>query len=166
MEVKAFVRIKWRNIFLLVLFVMMLLTIFVSCKYCFYDRYIDNHKNTIWVSEDQNIVIKVDENSEVSCTISINDQKILCVVYKDDGHTNNNLIIYPFEKEHIQYPDIVNSEKINPDDMVEFYGSKYYLIAPYEFWDLVFTKSSEFTITVTKTTFFEVGQKITFHRVD
>ena len=37
---------------------------------------------------------------------------------------------------------------------------------PYEYWDLKFTGKSKFLITVKQTTYFEVGQEITFYLAD
>lgn len=121
--------------------------------YSFHYKYLHVHKNTVWISDDQTIVMEVDGNGKVTCTIGADEQKVLCVAIKDDGHTNNDLILYPYE--YIYDKGMYNPNEEQPQSYT-----------PYEHWDFKFTKKSEFSITVKQTTCFEVGQKITFRRVD
>lgn len=92
--------------------------------YIFHYRYLDVHKNTTWVSEDHMIYIEVDSNGSICCTINSENQKILCVAIKDDGHINNDLILYPYEY-------IYDKGLYSPNEQPQSY-------TPYEHWDFKF----------------------------
>ena len=139
-----------RVITLLAVFLMLLIFLLM---YGFHYKYLDIHKNTVWISDDQTIVMEDDGNGKATCTIGADEQKVLCVAVKADGHINNDLIIYPYE--YIYDKGMYNPDEEQPKSFT-----------PYEYWDLKFTGKSKFLITVKQTTYFEVGQEITFYLAD
>ena len=96
-----------------------------------------------WISEDGNIIIKVDEN-----------WKGTGVLYVGDDPVDFEYIHGPTTDMYIYLPDCRNSEgAIMPEYRLET-------------WIGYFKSETEFIATVEETTFFTVGEKITFYRVD
>ena len=96
---------------------------------------------TTWVSEDGNITIKIDSGGEGSGTI-VADEDTIPFYYAAAGPT-----LYLYKSEAADSPAIYQEWQ-------------------YECWVGSFRYYDRFTVTVEETTFFEVGDKITFYRVD
>ncbi len=100
--------------------------------------------NTKWVSEDETIVFYVDDNRQTTGTMCVNEKNI--DIYLREGlQRDGSMYIYPIE---------VLQEEIWSESR------------RYECWQCAYKSEDKFVATVEETAFFEVGQKITFHRVD
>lgn len=97
---------------------------------------------TEWFSEDESIVIHVDKNNQSTGSMIIGGTEIPFLFLDGQGE-----VIY------IYSIDARNRDVLYPEDK-------------YETWMGSFNRKDKFTVTVEKTTYFEVGQKITFYRVD
>ena len=98
---------------------------------------------TEWVSEDGSIEIYVDENQYATGSMNIKGTEIPFIF---SGEIRGEIIdIYAIEAK--------GREGLYPEER-------------YETWRGNFKRKDKFTVTVEKTTYFEVGEKITFYRVD
>ena len=97
---------------------------------------------TEWISEDESIVVHVDKNNQSTGSMTIDGVEIPFLFVDGQGE-----VIY------IYSIDARNRDGLYPEDK-------------YETWMGSFNRKDKFTVTVEKTTYFEVGQKITFYRVD
>ena len=95
-----------------------------------------------WISEDGSIILNTDENQETTGSMTIDGVEIPFLFVDGQGE-----VIY------IYSIDARNRDVLYPEDK-------------YETWMGSFNRKDKFTVTVEKTTYFEVGQKITFYRVD
>ncbi len=98
-----------------------------------------------WLSSDKKIelVIKSDYDHDSFCNISFDTGENKCFYLSFD--MGCGLELY--------------DESVISDDVIHGYDR-------YEHWNCSFINRRKFVATVEKTTFFEVGQKITFYRVD
>ena len=92
-----------------------------------------------WVSEDGDIMLYTDKTQRTTGSMIIDGKEIEILFRDGEG---KNIYIFPNET---KVQDIKKC---------------------YELWVGDFILEDEFTITVKKTTYFKVGQKITFYRVD
>lgn len=97
---------------------------------------------TEWVSEDGSIKIHVDENQQATGSMNINGTEIPFILELGSGK-------------------MMWIDSIEAKDRLGLYPEE-----TYEKWIGDFIWEDKFTVTVEKTTYFEVGQKITFYRVD
>lgn len=122
------------------------LAIVLTCTGCFYKNWIGkrpcDQPGTKWVSEDNRIQFSVDENQLAVGIMKIDKNEIEILF------TNGPSIEV----------DIYSRAAIGRLD--------YYPEEHYEYWIGDFKNKDQFTATVKKTTYFEIGQKITFYRVD
>lgn len=95
--------------------------------------------NKKWVSEDGSIKLSTDENQRTTGSMIINGKEIEILFLDGEG---KNIHIFPIETKVRDIND------------------------RYELWVGDFISEDKFTVTVEKTTYFEVGQKITFYRVE
>lgn len=103
--------------------------------------------NTKWISENKQVTFWVDENGHVTGIIENGDDKIS--VYFGMGVSD---II-----------DIYLLENVKPNED----GSGDIVTGPIlEYWIADYAHYDHFTATVERTTYFHVGEKITFYRVD
>lgn len=100
--------------------------------------------NTKWVSEDGTIVFNVNDSYSATGTMNLNGEVV--DVYMVEGPARS-------EEMHIYPISVLEKESIPEKDK-------------YEYWLCSYKSEKEFVATVKKTTFYEVGQKITFYRVD
>ncbi|CDM67737.1 putative membrane protein [Clostridium bornimense] len=98
--------------------------------------------STEWVSEDGSIKIHVDENQQATGSMNIKGTEIPFIFENGPGE---RVWIYSIEAK--------GRLGLYPEE-------------EYETWMGNFNREDKFTVTVEKTTYFEVGQKITFYRVD
>ena len=99
--------------------------------------------DTEWISEDGSIEIYVDENQHATGSMNIKGTEIPFIF---SGEIRGERIwIYAIEAK----------------DRLGLYPEE-----EYETWRGNFKRKDKFTVTVEETTYFEVGQKITFYRVD
>ena len=99
--------------------------------------------NTKWVSADGTIVFCVNDNHKATGTMLINGEII--DIYMAEGPLRS-------EEMHIYPKSVLQHEVISENDK-------------YEFWICSYKSEQKFIATVEKTTFYETGKKITFHRV-
>ena len=97
---------------------------------------------TEWISEDESIVIHVDKNNQSTGSMIIGGTEIPFLFVDSQGE-----VIY------IYSIDARSRDGLYPEDR-------------YEIWMGSFNRKDKFTVTVEETTYFKVGQKITFYRVD
>lgn len=100
--------------------------------------------NTKWVSEDGTITFYVDENCVATGTMLIDGEEIE-ILLREGPLRSVELGVYPI--------DYFEREDRSPEDK-------------YEHWLCAYKSAKRFIATVKTTTYFEEGQKITFHRVD
>ena len=98
--------------------------------------------NTKWVSEDGTIVFEVNDKYQITGTMNVNGETIEFYM-ADDPRTG--LHIYPLA--------VMEEEFI--DDTTR-----------YEYWKCSYISKKKCVATVKETTFFKIGDRITFHRVD
>lgn len=107
-------------------------------KYWLGNRPMDQ-PNTIWVSKDGTVTIEVDENKRATGYFII------------DGKRTDFYLTARAVTIEVYSIDVLEMTGLHPDDQ-------------YEEWAADFTYGDHFTVKVSKTTFFKVGQKITFYR--
>ena len=100
--------------------------------------------NTKWLSEDGIITFCVDDSGKTTGTMQINGEEI--EIYATEGPLNSTTL-------HIFPIAVLQDEMISEEDK-------------YEYWTCSYKSEERFIATVKTTTYFEEGQKITFHRVD
>ncbi len=112
------------------------------------DRRPDVQAYTTWVSEDGKIRIHTDE-------------KFDCKIYfEQDDETKEYYFTSGLSYEaSVHYPDYVDRYTLEEEKTLP-------TIEEYEEWEFTEYKKNSFTIVVKKTTFLEVGQTITFHKVE
>lgn len=105
----------------------------------------DNQLGSKWLSSDKSIelVIKSDY-----------DQDSICTVEFDNGETRAFYLTFDYGFGMYLYDESASYTHTFNDD------------TRYEHWNCSFMGKRKFVATVEKTTFFEVGQEITFYRVD
>ena len=96
--------------------------------------------NSIWVSDDNNIVITIDSHQRGRGIIKIDDKEIEFIFTNGPGY---NIDLYSISAE--------NHIGQNEDEH-------------YENWNGNFVNKNKFIVTVKETTFFTVGDKIIFHK--
>ena len=95
-----------------------------------------------WISEDGSIILNTDENQETTGSMTIDGVEIPFLFVDGQG-------------------EVIYIDSIEAKDRLGLYPEE-----TYEKWIGDFIWKDKFTVTVEKTTYFEVGQKITFYRVD
>lgn len=137
-----------KNIFKSILFFSLSALILCSCKNPLVYKLSPAHQaNTTWSSTDGSITFHMDNNCETTGTITVNEETHDVVIYFDAGTSM-----------HVYSADIL-------EDTQEPYEheNEYYLR---EKWSCVFTSKSTFYIKVKETTYFEIGDTITFKKVN
>lgn len=115
-----------------------------ACAYpSAYKWKISNQLNTKWISEDGTIVFSVNDNHLVTGTIDVNG-KVMEIYIVTEPEAGTGMHIYPIS--------VLEYESKSEEDK-------------YEYWICSYETEKEFIATVRKTTFYGVGQKITFHKV-
>ena len=99
-----------------------------------------NQPNTKWVSDDSTIEFVVSDDLIATGTIRINGEAI--DIYVTEGPARS-------AEMHVFPVGVLEHEVISEQDK-------------YEYWLCAYKSESEFTATVQKTTFFDIGQKIHF----
>ena len=99
--------------------------------------------DTEWISEDGSIKFYVDENLYATGSMNIKDTEIPFIF---SGEIRG-------ERIHIYAIEAKGREGLYPEER-------------YETWRGNFKRKDKFIVTVEETTYFKVGQKITFYRVD
>lgn len=102
--------------------------------------------NTKWISEDGKISFCVDENGKATGKLIIDEKTI--DIYVSMGSDDTYIRIVHLESV-IRHPDYLELTEV-----------------PFEFWVGHFYNKDFFTATVKRTTYFNVGDEITFYRVD
>ena len=117
----------------------------VSLLGCMYKSYIGrtpcDQPNTVWVSEDKRITVKIDDQNH-GTGVLVTEGGEIEFIFISAGPT-----IYLYK------PEAKDRLGLYPEEQ-------------YERWVGSFRYYDRFTATVEETTFFEVGDKITFYRVD
>ena len=104
----------------------------------------NDQPNTSWVSEDGTIHLYVDENHRGRGTLLRDGEEIPFIFSSDSG-----VCLYFYTPEGENLPG---------------YGpNSDYTIG---IWECKYPRGDHFTATVVQTTYFEVGQKLSFYRVD
>ena len=98
---------------------------------------------TEWISEDGSIKFYVDENLYATGSMNIKDTEIPFIF---SGEIRG-------ERIHIYAIEAKGREGLYPEER-------------YETWRGNFKRKDKFTVTVEETTYFKIGQKIRFYRVD
>ena len=133
--------IVWVAIFLLIcLFGVVLYGMYI---YRYEGKRPSEQPGTDWISEDGSIKFYVDENLYATGSMNIKDTEIPFIF---SGEIRG-------ERIHIYAIEAKGREGWYPEER-------------YETWRGNFKRKDKFTVTVEKTTYFEVGEKITFYRVD
>ena len=96
--------------------------------------------NSIWVSDDNNIIINIDSQQRNKGVIKIDNKEIEFIFTNGPGY---NIDLYSISSE--------NRLGLNEEEH-------------YENWSGNFVNQNKFIATVKETTFFTVGDKITFHK--
>ena len=109
-----------------------------------YQWKISNQLDTQWISEDGTIVFNVNDKYMITGTMEVNGETIEVFV-ATEPERGMGLHIYPIG---------------DLEDGVLEQASKY------EKWQCSYKSDNKFVATVKQTTFYEVGQKITFSRLD
>ena len=122
------------------------LSILLNLLGCLYKNYEGNlpidQPGRKWVSEDGSIVLYTNENQKTTGSMVVNGDEIPFVFSNGNGVS---IGIYSIEVQNQSVRDVKDR---------------------YELWVGDFNRKDKFTVTVKETTYFEVGQKITFYRVD
>ena len=109
-----------------------------------FDWKLCNQPNTKWVSDDESIVLYVENSCKITGTMRVNGEDI--EVYVTDGPGRaQELDIYPIGG--------LNQTIISEEDK-------------YEYWSCFYKSENELVATVKKTTFYKLGEKIKFHKVE
>ena len=109
-----------------------------------FDWKLCNQPNTKWVSDDESIVLYVENSCKITGTMRVNGEDI--EVYVTDGPGRaQELDIYPIGG---LYQTIISEED------------------KYEYWSCFYKSENELVATVKKTTFYKLGEKIKFHKVE
>lgn len=129
----------------LVALITCVLIIFNACAIpAEYQWKISNQLGTQWMSEDGTITFNVDYKYKITGTMEVNGETIGVFVALEPER-GMGLHIYPIA---------------DLEDGVLEQASKY------EKWHCSYKSENMFVATVKQTTFYEVGQKITFSRID
>lgn len=127
----------------LALLLVLLLFILSSCRNpIIMKREARSQPNTEWLSDNGKISFSVDDAHQIYGYIEIDDGEKVKFYFATD--MAGNIRIYNADES---------------DDGVISHASL-------EYWKCSYPSSKKFTATVEETTFFEVGQKIVFHRLD
>lgn len=141
-SVKILVKIaKGYLITVVVLFIA--LTLYGMYIYRYEGKRPSDQPGTEWISEDGSIKFYVDENLYATGSMNIKDTEIPFIF---SGEIRG-------ERIHIYAIEAKGREGLYPEER-------------YETWRGNFKRKDKFTVTVEETTYFKVGQKITFYRVD
>ena len=108
-----------------------------------FDWKLCNHPNTKWVSDDESIVLYVENSCKIIGTMRVNGDDIEVYVTEGPGRAQE-LNIYPI--------GVLDQTIISEEDK-------------YEYWSCFYKSENEFVATVKKTAFYKLGQKIRFHKV-
>ena len=109
-----------------------------------FDWKLCNQPNTKWVSDDESIVLYVENSCKITGTMRVNGEDI--EVYVTDGPGRaQELDIYPIGG--------LDQTIISEEDK-------------YEYWSCFYKSENELVATVKKTTFYKLGEKIKFHKVE
>lgn len=131
---------------IIVLIIIVASMIFIGCFYkSWFGKRPCDQPNSNWATKDKTIVFSIDKNGAGTGQFAVDGEII-------DFH----LAIGPAEQIDIYSPE---PERFI-DGEIPVYGY------PFEQWVGDFNKSYKFTATVKTTTYFEVGEKITFYRID
>lgn len=120
--------------------------VLTGCKNIFIEyKRPDNQLGSKWISSDKSIelVIKSDYDHNSFCTMKF-----------DTGETRKFFLAFDYGFGMYLYDESV------------FYTPAFNDDTRYEHWNCSFINRRKFVATVEKTTFFELGQEITFYRVD
>ena len=109
-----------------------------------FDWKLCNQPNTKWVSDDESIVLYVENSCKITGTMRVNGEDIEVYVTEGPGRAKE-LDIYPI--------GVLDQTIISEEDK-------------YEYWSCFYKSENEFVATVKKTTFYKLGQKIRFHKVE
>ena len=101
-----------------------------------------NQPNTKWASYDERIVFSVNNTQNAIGELLIENERIPFYLTHDMG---NGMYLYNL--------NVLESNVERTEDQ-------------YEYWICTYKSKKQFTATVKQTTFFKVGEKIEFHRVD
>lgn len=130
-----------KKVICVVIYITVILLMFSGCQNPFNaERRPTGQINTKWVSEDGTISFYVDEHYTATGTYIGDDKTINLYLVCDYG---TGMYVYP-----------INWIGVRLDPKYK-----------YEFWLCDFKSKTQFVATVKETTFFEVGQEITFNRV-
>ncbi len=132
-----------KKFFLFVTSIVIITSMLTSCL--FYKSWFGkrpwDQPNTNWATEDNTITFSIDENGFGTGKIVIDGETVDIHIAKGDAI---EIVIDPLEN---VIGDYVYGDSI-------------------EYWAGDFYRSDRFTATVEKTTYFEVGEKLTFYRID
>ena len=103
-----------------------------------------NQLNTQWVSEDGTIAFNVNGEHVITGTMKVHDE-VIDIYIEVEPEASSGIHIYPI--------DALEDEIISTDD-------------EYEKWICSYKSESNFVAMVKETTFYEVGQEITFYRIE
>ena len=98
--------------------------------------------NTKWMSEDKKIVFTVDDNNRATGKMILDGETIEFYMTNDMG---SGMHLFPIK--------VLKDSIIDTND-------------EYEYWLCSFKNKKKFIATVKETTYFDVGEKIVFHRMD
>lgn len=108
-----------------------------------FDWKLCNQPNTKWVSDDESIVLYVENSCKITGTMRVNGDDIEVYVTEGPGRAQE-LNIYPI--------GVLDQTIISEEDK-------------YEYWSCFYKSENEFVATVKKTAFYKLGEKIKFHKV-
>ena len=132
----------------IILLVIIVCLTFLVINVCRYRSYLElrpsSQKNTTWSSEDNQILLHIDESGKGKLTFEENGSVIECYFVSEQGYCASVYDIEALE-----------------NNRLGLYPEEYY-----ERWAYSKTTKDSFTIVVEKSTFFEVGDKITFNKKD
>lgn len=100
--------------------------------------------NTKWESDDESIVFSVNDSCLATGTMNVNGE-IIEVFITEGPPRSRQMFVYPL--------DVLELEIIPEKDR-------------YEYWICSYESENEFMATVEETTFYEVGQRITFNKIE
>ena len=137
-----------KKFFQILVVIMILLLVLNACMTpSKYKWKVNQQPNTKWVSEDGTIslYVKINDNSiQTTGTICTNGE--LIDIYMIEGPARSTeMHIYPI--------DVLKDESISSKDK-------------YEYWTCSYKSDEKFIATVKETTFFNVGDEITFLKTD
>ena len=128
---------------IITIFIMSILLVCCSCRNpTFIKRKPCNQPNTNWESENGLIKFSVNSNGNAVGKFEGNDEIVEFYLVNDTG---SGIHVFPI--------NVLEKDIIDTNDQLEY-------------WLCSYKSKRKFIATVKETTYFEVGQKITFYRVD